>query len=194
VQFEPRPEIYVPDVRRSMTIVLRTRHAPADQVRPVLGQLEEVDPGLPRPFVRTLESVVADALAVKRLGAMTFGVLAAIAVLLAALGLFGVISFSVIRRTREIGIRMALGARPADVVRLVVRQSLTLTAIGVAFGVLGSLALTRFLRSMLYGVSPLDPPTFIAACTLMLLTALVAGLLPARRSVRLDPMRALQHD
>jgi putative ABC transport system permease protein len=194
VQFDPRPEIYVPDIRRSMTIVLRTRHAPADLVRPALGQLEEIDPGLPRPFARTLESVVTDALSVKRLGATTFGVLAAIAVLLAAMGLFGVVSFSAARRTHEIGIRMALGARPSDVVRLVVGQSLTLTALGVALGLLGSLAVTRFLRSMLFGVSPLDVPTFAAACALMLLTALVAGWLPARRSVRVDPMRALQHD
>jgi putative ABC transport system permease protein len=194
VQEEPRPEIYIPEARRSMTIVVRTRQAPASLVAPALDRIRSVDPALPKPVARTLETVVADALAVKRLVAATFGVLATVAVLLAAIGLYGVIAFSASRRTHEIGIRMALGARPADVVRLVVARSLSVTGLGVALGVLGALAVTRLLRSLLYGLSPFDPIAYVAAAVLMLGTALLAAWLPARRSSRVDPMVALRHD
>jgi putative ABC transport system permease protein len=194
VQEEPRPEIYVAEVRRSMTIVLRTSQPPAALVAPALARLGDLDPSLPRPTVRTLETVVADALAVKRLTAATFGVLALVAVLLAAIGIYGVIAYSVSRRTQEMGIRMALGARPADVARLVVGQSLALTGVGLVAGCLGALAVTRFLRSYLYGVSPFDPMAYVLACVLLLAVAIAAAWIPARRSARVDPMVALREE
>jgi putative ABC transport system permease protein len=114
--------------------------------------------------------------------------------LLASVGLYGVLAFSVAQRTREIGIRMALGAQAGDVLRLVLRQGLGLSLVGVAVGIAASLAGTRVLRGLLYGVAPTDPATFAAVALLLVTVALVACLIPARRALRVDPVVALRHD
>jgi putative ABC transport system permease protein len=194
VQEEPRPEIYVPEVRRTMTLVARTSVPPAAVTDAVLGEIRAVDPTLPRPAVRTLEEVLDDSLSTKRLASITFGTLAVVAVLLATIGIYGVISFSVARRTREIGIRMALGAAPRDVAGLVVGQCLGLTAVGVGVGLCGALAVTRLLRSYLYGVSALDPLTFVAAALLLVVAALAASWAPLLAATRLNPVTALRHE
>jgi putative ABC transport system permease protein len=132
--------------------------------------------------------------ATKRLAAVCFGVLAGVASLLAALGLYGVMSYSVGKRTREIGIRLALGESTGSVTRLVLRQCATLTLTGVGLGLLGALAATPVLRSSLYGVSPLDPATFAGASLLLIVVALVACWAPLRAATRLDPVEALREE
>jgi putative ABC transport system permease protein len=120
-----------------------------------------------------------------------FGILAAA---LAAIGLYGVMSYAVGQRTREIGVRMALGAQRVDVLAMVLRQSMTLVAAGLAAGVLGALALTRLLREALYGLTPTDPKTYAGVSLLFVTVALAAAYLPARRAVRIDPVTALRHE
>jgi len=122
------------------------------------------------------------------------GIFAAIALVLASVGIYGVISYSTAQRTREIGVRMALGATSGDIVRSIVRHALALTAAGLAIGVAGHLALSRLLRTLLYGTSPNDLPTLIAASVILGSVALIASYIPARRAVRGDPMAALRTD
>ncbi|MEJ7617876.1 MAG: FtsX-like permease family protein [Pyrinomonadaceae bacterium] len=133
-------------------------------------------------------------LCLRRMGALLLGAFGLLALLLAAIGLYGVMSFSVARRTREIGIRMALGARGADVLRLVLRESMTLVALGIALGLLASLAATRLLASFLYGVSTTDPATFGGIAAILAAVALAASLIPARRASRVDPLVALRYE
>jgi putative ABC transport system permease protein len=194
VQEEPRPEIYVPETRRSMTVVARTAGDPAALAGTISAAVRSAEPGLPRLRTRTLEDVVADALAVKRLSAIVFGTLAGISVLLASIGLYGLIAHSVARRTREIGVRMALGARPGDVAGLVLRQSLGLTAVGLALGLVGSLGLTRFLRAYLFGLSALDPLAFAGGSLVLVAVAVAATLGPVRSATRVDPLVALRDE
>jgi putative ABC transport system permease protein len=145
--------------------------------------------------VRTMEQQMASSplgLLPLRLGATIAGAQGVIALLLAALGIFGLVSFAVTRRTREIGIRMALGARPADVFRLVTRQSFKLTLIGLACGLLLALGLTRVLARLLYGVSPVDTVVFVGVGLLVSAITLLACWLPARRATRINPVEALR--
>jgi ABC-type antimicrobial peptide transport system permease subunit len=129
-----------------------------------------------------------------RLQTFLLGAFATLALLLAAVGLYGVMSYVVSQRTREIGIRMALGAQTSNVLRLVMRQGTILTSIGLALGMLTAFALTRSMSHMLYGVGPADPLTFVSVAALLALVALAAYYIPARRAARIDPMRALRYE
>jgi ABC-type antimicrobial peptide transport system permease subunit len=157
-------------------------------------QVEEVDRNLPLFRIKTLVVQALESLRKERLVATLSSSFALLASLLAGIGVYGLLSYGVIRRTGEIGIRMALGAQRRDVVWLVVREGLLLVIAGVALGVPLTLALTRYVRGMLYGLSPQDPITLIAAVVLLVGVAAVASLLPARRASRLDPMDALRHE
>ena len=156
----------------------------------------EKAPTLPVFEVRTMRSLI-DRTGDVMLGRILAGVLAlfgVIAVLLAALGLYGVISYSVSRRTREIGVRVALGARPRDVLGMILGQGMRTILIGIAIGTAGSLALTRGIRSLLFGVTATDPLTLIAVILLLFVTALLACFIPARRATKVDPMVALRYE
>ncbi|MEY2529121.1 MAG: putative transport system permease protein, partial [Verrucomicrobiota bacterium] len=141
--------------------------------------------------VRTMDDVVMNSLGTRRVSMQLFAVFACAALLLAALGIYGVMAYSVTQRTQEIGLRMALGAQKSDVLGLIIRQGMVLTVIGVIVGLAGAFALTRVIGNLLFGVTATDPATFVAIPLLLLFVALVACYLPARRAARLDPTRAL---
>jgi ABC-type antimicrobial peptide transport system permease subunit len=153
-----------------------------------------VDPGQSIYLDGTLDSLVAATLVSRRFNLILFGAFSIIALALAAIGIYGLVSFSTQQRTAEIGIRMALGARGHAIVTMIVREGVALAAPGLALGVLGALVLTRFMRHMLYGVVPTDPITFVQLSLLVLLIAAVAAWVPARRAVSRDPVRALRGD
>ena len=153
-----------------------------------------VDPDQPVTAVRTMDQWVSKEAASRRFVLQLIGVFALIAIALAAIGLYGVVSYWTRQRTHEIGIRMALGAEKRDALWMVIGQGLKLALIGVAIGIAGALALTRFLASLLYGVAPTDPITFFAVSLLLIAVALLACYIPARRAARVDPMVALRHE
>ena len=141
-----------------------------------------------------MEQIVRHSIASQRFNAGLFGAFAALAMILAAIGIYGVLAYSVNQRTREIGLRMALGAERSDVLRLILRQGMTLAAAGMALGLAGALALTRVLRSLLFGVSATDPFTFVGITLLLTAVAFLACYWPARRAARVDPMEALRYE
>ena len=192
---EARPQYYVPYPQNpfsSMAIVVQAEGDPAALAGTVRGAIQAIDVDLPVYRVTTMERLVADSLAERRFSTLLLGVFAAVALLLAAVGLYGLLSYTVAQRRHEIGIRMALGARAGDVLRLVVGQALWLTLAGIALGLVAALALTRVMAGLLYGVSALDPATFAGVALLLLAVALAACLVPARRATRVDPAIALR--
>ena|SRR5205807_7261445 len=154
----------------------------------------QIDPDQPVSDIRTLENVIGSSVAQRRLILLLLGGFAGVALLLAAIGLYGVIAYTISQRTREIGVRMALGATRSNVLGLVLRQGMLLAVIGVALGLVGALGMTRVLTNLLYGVKPTDPVTFVAVSLVLLLVSLAACWLPARRAARVDPVEALRHE
>lgn len=192
---DPRPTIYKPLLQNYFPeLTLRVRTATPSQTlfAAVRRVVQTLDPTLPVYNLRTLAEQKDGSLYTERLAAALLALFGLLALSLAAVGIYGVLSYAVTERTREIGIRLALGARPRDLLRLVVRQGLTLTLIGLVIGVGASLALTRLIAKLLYGVSATDPLTFGAVALLLLLVALVACWLPARRAMKVDPIVALR--
>ncbi|HEY7181347.1 MAG TPA: FtsX-like permease family protein, partial [Blastocatellia bacterium] len=153
-----------------------------------------VEKDLPVYSVRSMNQLLGSSLATRRLTLVLLVGFAALGLLLAAVGIYGVTSYSVKQRTHELGIRMALGAQVSDVVRLVVRQGITLTLVGVAMGLGAALGLTRLIKNLLFGVSATDPATFLVIALLLALVALLACYIPARRAAKVDPMVALRCD
>jgi putative ABC transport system permease protein len=157
-------------------------------------ELRKLDPQLALYDVRTLRGYISQVTAGQRFAMQLLGSFAALAATLAAIGLYGTIAYTVAQRDRELGVRMALGAGPRDLLRLVVRQGLELAGLGIAVGIAAALALTRVLSSLLYGVSPADPPTYAAIVVAVAALALLASYLPALRAARLEPARVLRSD
>lgn len=188
-------QIYVPHAQDSqwnfMGLVIRTAGDPAAFAVTLRHEVQALDKDQPVYSVRTLDDVVANSLGTRRVSMQLFAVFAAAALLLAALGIYGVMAYSVTQRTQEIGIRMALGAQKSDVLGLVIRQGMILTVIGVGVGIAGAFALSRLIATLLFGVAATDPLTFVAIPLLLLFVALIACYLPARRAARLDPKIAL---
>ncbi len=176
------------------TLVVRGRVPPATLAPAVRQVVRELDPHLPLAAVRSMEEVVTRSSARTAFVTLLLSVAAAAALALGTVGLYGVVSYAARRRTREMGIRVALGARGADIRRVVLRESAGLAAAGIAVGVVTTLATTRFLRSLLYEVSPHDPLPFAAMAVLVLLVSLAAGWLPARRAAAVDPARVLREE
>jgi predicted permease len=190
-----RPALYRPIAYgrfANRRLVVRTAAAPEALVEPLRRAVLEVDPDLPLAQTRTLEEVVAASLAERRLVLVVLALFAGGAVLLVAVGLYGVIAYTVAQRTHEIGVRLAVGAGPRDVLHLFVGQGVRLAALGTAAGLLGAYALTRLLAAQLYGVLPTDPATFAAVSALLLAVGAAASFLPARRAARVDPIQALR--
>jgi putative ABC transport system permease protein len=158
----------------------------------VRGAVQAIDKDQPVTRIRTMEELVAGSVAQRRFNMLLLAVLAGLALLMAAVGIYGVISYSVEQRTHEIGLRVALGAQPRDVLKLVVKRGMALTLIGVAFGLAVSFALTRLIESLLFGVSTTDAATFVLMPLLLVAVALLACYLPARRATKVDPMVALR--
>jgi predicted lysophospholipase L1 biosynthesis ABC-type transport system permease subunit len=178
----------------SMDVVVRAAGDPLAAVAGAREVLRAIDPRLPMINPRTVEAVVRDSMASTSFTVLLLGIAAGIALLLGTVGIYGVISYIVSRRTQEIGVRMALGA-PSDVVlRSVVGQGMTLTAVGVGIGLVGAWALSRALASLLYGVSATDPMTFAGTALLLGVVALMATWIPARRAARVDPVEALRSE
>jgi putative ABC transport system permease protein len=179
-----------------MTLVVRGPSGgdPEALARSVRGEVWAVDSSQPVYDVKAMERVVAASVAPRRFNTLVVGVFAAVALALAVIGLYGVMSYTVTQRTREIGIRMALGAQGRDVLRMVVGQGMWLTCVGMGAGLLGALLLTRAMSGLLYGVSASDPLTFAGVVVLLTVVALAACFVPARRATKVDPMEALRHE
>lgn len=192
---ELRGIVYVPhrqDSWSAMSLVIRTQVEPAGLTRAVKAEIAALDPALAVADVRTMDDIVFASVAPARFSAMLLGIFAVTAMILAAVGLYGLLAQHVVQRTHEIGVRMALGARVWDVILLVVRQAVTLAAVGIVFGVAGAVALARALRTLLFEVTAGDVPTYVAVTALFAAVTLVACVAPARRAARLDPVVALR--
>jgi predicted lysophospholipase L1 biosynthesis ABC-type transport system permease subunit len=198
---EVRPHVYEPYLQaagyswlRKMNLAMLTSGDPLALSGAVRGEVRRLDPELPVTKIRTIRQILDSSLAPRRLSMWLLTVFALAALLLAALGIYGVMAYAVARRTREIGIRMALGAQRPNVLRMVLGQGMKLVAFGVAIGLGASLALTRLMTSFLYDVKPTDPLTYAAVALLLILIALAANFAPARRAVSVDPTVALRHE
>jgi putative ABC transport system permease protein len=198
---DPKAEMYLPYHQGDqllpvfqLSVVLRTAGDPHEQAAALHAALAEIDPNQPLVKVRTMEDNMAATVAEPRFRAWLIGIFAGLALLLAAVGIYGVMSYSVMQRTSEIGIRITLGAQPQDVFRIVVGEGLRFALIGVALGVAGGLAMTRLLNSFLYGVSATDPLTFSGVAVLLILVSAAACFFPARRATRVDPIIALRYE
>ncbi len=192
-----RPAMYFPLTQmpdRALTLSIRTGFDPSATISLVRGLVKSLDANVPIFNIHTLAQQKDNSLALQRMAATLLGGFGVLALMLAALGIYGMLAYSVSRRTREIGVRMALGAQVADVLRMVFRQGLGLTAFGLVIGLLGAIAATRLLRGFLYEVQPLDPVTFVVVSATLVLVATGACWLPARRAARVDPMIALRHE
>jgi putative ABC transport system permease protein len=196
--YEQKLEFYVPyaQERRSFVaprdLVVRTKSDPVLIAAAVRKAVWSVDKDQPVSNVRTLDQVFAAAISQERFQALMLGLFATLALILACIGLYGVISYSVVQRTHEIGVRMALGAQPVDVLKLVIRQGMTLTLAGLVVGIAAGTFATRVLSDMLFGVAPRDPLTFAGVPVLLLVVAFLACYIPARRATRIDPLTALR--
>jgi len=194
---EAIPEIFVPYLQQprfSMAFVLRTTNSPQALVAPVRKAIEGIDKNQPLSEAATMDEVIAGLVAPRRFQMMLLGLFAMLALVLAAVGIYGVVSYSCSQRVHEFGIRMALGAERRDLLRMVIHQGAKLALMGVCIGVGGALLLTRFLSSMLYGTKPTDPLTLLAVSLLLAAVALLASYIPARRATNVDPVVALRYE
>ncbi|HYY55999.1 MAG TPA: ABC transporter permease [Pyrinomonadaceae bacterium] len=195
---EPGPQMYVPHAQDpgwgGMSLVVRTTTQPTALTSAVRAAVLSIDKDQPVFNIKTMEDVAAASVANRRVSMFLLSVFAGLALLLAALGVYGVISYSIAQRTHEIGLRMALGARRSDVLKLILKQGMGLVLVGVGVGLVAAFLLTRVMASLLYEVSATDPLTFTAVALILSAVALVACLIPARRAMRVDPMVALRYE
>jgi putative ABC transport system permease protein len=194
---EAKPEVYFPyqqSPANFMTLVIRTTSDPSNMIAAVRDQVLAIDRDQPVFDIKTMDQRLAKAVSQSRFIMLLLGVFSALALVLAAVGIYGVMAYTVTQRTHEIGIRMALGAQASDVLRMIVRQGMILALIGVLIGLAASFALTRLMSSLLYGVTATDPLTFVGVALVLSLVALLASFIPARRATRVDPIVALRYE
>jgi putative ABC transport system permease protein len=199
---DPGPTVYVPFPQAvfgyfgdwGMTVAVRTKSDPAILVNAIRSQVGLLDKTLPVFNIETMDQAINGALSQRRFSMLLLGTFAVLALILAAIGIYGVVAYSVTQRTHEIGIRMALGAQTRDILKLVVGHGMLFVILGIAIGLSASLALTRLMSSLLYHLSPTDPLTFTGISTLLTLISLLACYIPARRATKVDPMVALRQD
>jgi predicted permease len=194
---QPRPFVWLPlsqSYSPNASLVVHTSAPPETLIGAVRNELRSLDANLPVYEVKTMSQHMRLSLFPARIAAVVLGAFGFVALSLAAIGIYGVTSYSVAQRTHEIGIRMALGAQLSDVLRLIISQGLKLTALGVGLGLIGAFVLTRALSSLLYEVSATDPATFILVSVLLAAIALLASYFPARRATRVDPLVALRYE
>ena len=191
----PTPQMYLSDLQEpsgALTMVIRTSSDPLSIATEVRASVRAVDAALPVGAMQTMDAVLWNSIGRPRFNAVLLGASGLIALLLAVIGVYGVTSYAVQRRTHEIGIRRALGAQTVDVLRMVLRQAFGLVTMGIGLGVVGALAVTHVLSSLLYDVTPTDPATFVEVAVLLAGVALIASYLPGRRATRVDPTEALR--
>ena len=194
---QSRPEFYVPyfkDPWPFMTVVVHSGSGTTSLANAMRNEVWAVDKDLPVPDIKSMEQLLSDSVARRRFNMLLLGIFGGVALVLAAVGIYGVMSYSVTQRTHEIGIRMALGANQSAVLKLVVGQGMTLALVGVGIGLAAAFALTRVLTSLLFAVGATDPATFVILSTLLAGVALAACLVPARRAMKVDPMTALRYE
>jgi putative ABC transport system permease protein len=197
LEVEPRPEMFYPMSQAPfplLSLMVRAADDPRSLIAAVRGEIHAIDPDLPVSSVAPLDELVAGSIAPQRLNAFLIGLFSALALTLAAVGIYGVMSYAVTQRTQEIGIRIAIGARPRDALKLVVKQGMTLALLGVVIGLVASFALTGLLKTLLFDVSATDPVTFVLTPLSLTLIALLACYLPARRATKVDPLTALRRE
>jgi len=194
---QAQPELYWPhrqlDLTPSLNLLVRTKVRPENLVPLVRGEIRDLNRDIPITF-RTMEDELAALTLQPRFNAVLLGMFSGIALLLATVGIYGVLSYSVTQRTREIGIRMALGAAQRDVIRMVAGNALRLAGAGITIGLILVFALTRYLSSLLFEVRPTDPITLAGVCVLLAIIALAASWIPARHAARVDPLTALRDE
>jgi putative ABC transport system permease protein len=192
-----RPAIFVPNSQAPgflITLLVRSAGDPSGMAGAVRREILAEDAMQPVSDIQTMEQVVSDSLLLRRLSMSMLSVFAGLALLLAGVGIYGLTAYSVSRRTREIGLRMALGADRGDILRLVVGRGLLVGLAGVALGIPGALAMARLMRGMLYGIGPSDPLVFVCVAALLVVIAAIASYVPARRAIGVDPVVALKHE
>jgi predicted permease len=193
---EPENQMYVPYAQdpnwNPLSLVVRTTGEPATLAGPVRDAIRAVDKDARTYYLKTLNDVVSTSAAPRRVPMLLFSAFAGVAMLLAMLGIYGVTSYYVTQRTHEIGVRMALGAQIGDVLRLVMRRAMLLAVVGIGIGVAGAFAVTRYMRTLLFEVKPVDTITFVAVAIVLASVVLVACLVPARRAAKIDPLQALK--
>ncbi len=191
---EPAIAMYFLETWAEMTLVVRAARNPTNLIADVRGIIRSVDPDQPLGNIRTMQNIVSESVAPRRLTMLISGLFAALALLLAMVGLYGVVSYSVAQRSHEFGIRMALGAAKGDILSLIVTQGVRLAMAGVILGMAGALTLTRVLTNLLFGITPTGPLTFGAVVLMLLGVTLLACYIPARRAAKVDPMVALRYE
>jgi putative ABC transport system permease protein len=192
-----RLEVYDPlrqDVNNDMDLIVQSRLDPSTLTSEIRSAIGAIDKDQPIFAIATMNKLVGDDVSAPRLTLVLLGLFGGLAMVLAAIGIYGVISYSVGQRTREIGVRMALGAQPREVLCLVLGQGGRIALIGIAIGIVAAFGLTRLMSSLLFSVSASDPATFAAAAILLALVAIIACYIPARRAMRVDPMVALRYE
>jgi len=178
----------------SMTLVVRSSSNPQDMVSAVTNAIREIDSTIPVTNVQTMQELVTTSLSSQRFSLLLLGAFALLALILAAIGIYSVLSYSVRRRVQEIGIRLALGASLRDVLRMVIFEGLRPTLLGVAIGIAGAFGLARVMSNLIYGVKPTDPLTFVSVAFLLGAVALGASIIPAYRAAKVDPLVALRYE